>query len=590
MTQHYQFHSRPLPQVLRIVLLLAAWLIGLGEVPTQARSMVIEQFQADIQVLKNGDLIVTETIRPRFTGSWNGLKRDIPVEYRTPQGFNYTLLVDLVSVTDEHQAPLKYESYQERHYKIFKIWLPGAQDATKTLILTYKVLNGIKYFEEHDELYWNVTGDEWDVSIESAGARILLPSGVTGVKALAFSGAYGAREQQAEVHITGPEILYRMTRQLGFREGLTAVVGWDKGLVTKPTSLKLTGLFIRSNWPFAIPIGVFGLMWRLWYVRGRDPHLRPITVVYEPPALLTPAELGTLIDNSPDLRDITATVVDLAIRGFFQIEERQEPRLLGLWSSAAFYLHLVKTPAEWTDLKSHERAIMNGIFSNGTATVVALADLKNRFYIYLEGIKSSLFDQLLKKGYYASRPDRVRYVYVVVGIAVTIASVYGAAILEGNYGIAIQIGLAAGVLSGLIIVGFGWVMPARTIRGVRALEQILGFEEFLTRVESDRFQRVIKTPQMFEKFLPFAMALGVEQNWVRAFEGIYTTPPTWYQGTNLADFRPGRFVGSLSQMSATTGAVMTSAPRSSGGSGFSSGGSSGGRSGGGFGGGGGSGF
>jgi uncharacterized membrane protein YgcG len=133
-------------------------------------------------------------------------------------------------------------------------------------------------------------------------------------------------------------------------------------------------------------------------------------------------------------------------------------------------------------------------------------------------------------------------------------------------------------------------MPARTTRGVRALEQILGFEEFLTRVESDRFQRVIKTPQMFEKFLPFAMALGVEQNWVRAFEGIYMTPPTWYQGTNLADFRPGRFVGILSQMSATTGAVMTSAPRSSGGSGFSSGGSSGGRSGGGFGGGGGSGF
>lgn len=179
---------------------------------------------------------------------------------------------------------------------------------------------------------------------------------------------------------------------------------------------------------------------------------------------------------------------------------------------------------------------------------------------------------------------------MAIGIAVTITSFYGAAIIQERYGIALQTGLAAGLLSGLIIVGFGWFMPARTIQGTRVLEQVLGFEEFLTRVESDRFARVIKTPQLFERFLPFAMALGVEQNWVRAFEGIYTQPPTWYQGSNLADFRPSRFIGNISQMSAAVGTVMTAAPRSSGGSGFGGGRSSGGSSGGGFGGGGGSGF
>lgn len=552
--------------------------------------MVIEQFQADIQVLKNGQILVTETIRPRFTGSWNGLKRHIPVEYRTPQGFNYTLLVDLVSVTDEHQSPLKYESSRERHYKIFKIWLPSAQDTTKTLILTYRVSNGLKYFEDHDELYWNVTGDEWDVPIKSAEARVLLPAGTTGVKALAFTGTYGAREQQADVRITGPEILYHMTRPLGFREGLTAVVGWDKGVVAEPDSFQQAGMVIQSNWPVAFPVVIFGLMLYLWYTRGRDPRRRPITVAYEPPEKLTPAELGTLIDNSPDLRDITATLVDLAVRGFLRIEERQESRLLGLWSDTTFHLHRLKAPSEWTDLRPHEQEIMNGIFSSSTDDVVALSELKNRFYIYLNGIRASLFKQLLSRGYYASRPDRVKQIYMALAIVVAIASFFGSIILQNSYGIALQTSFLSGLAASLIVLGFGWFMPARTTRGVRALEQILGFEEFLTRVESDRFQRVIKTPQMFEKFLPFAMALGVEQNWGRAFEGIYTTPPTWYQGTNLADFRPGRFVGSLSQMSATTGAVMTSAPRSSGGSGFSSGGSSGGRSGGGFGGGGGSGF
>lgn len=577
-----------LPLTIRFGILLLGWVLASENV--QARSLVIEQFQADIQVLPSGDLIVTETIRPRFTGSWNGLKRDIPVEYRTPQGFNYTLLLDLVSVTDERQAPLKYESLRDRHYRSFKIWLPSAQDTTKTLILTYRVGNGLKYFEDHDELYWNVTGDEWEVPIESADARVLLPAGATGVKALAFSGAYGAREQQADIRITGPEVLYHMTRPLGFREGLTAVVGWDKGIVAEPGRLQLALIFLRSNWPLALPAGVFGLMGYLWYTRGRDPRLRPLAVAYEPPDRLTPAELGTLIDNSPDLRDITATVVDLAVRGHLRIEERQESRLLGLWSSSVFYLHRLKPVSGNTELKPHEHAIMSGIFPDERTTTVALSDLENRFYTRLDGIKSSLFDQLLRRGYYARRPDRVKQVYVTIGIIVAVASVFAAEWLTERHGIALQTGITAGLLSGLIIVGFGWIMPARTMRGTRALEKVLGFEEFLTRVDSDRFQRLVKTPEMFEKFLPFAMALGVEQTWARAFEGIYTQPPAWYQGANAADFRPRNLTGNLSQLSAAAGTAMTAAPRSSGGSGFSSSGSSGGFSGGGFGGGGGSGF
>lgn len=570
--------------------ILLGWLLAVGTPFAHARSLVIEQFQADIQVLPNGALLVTETIRPRFTGSWNGLKRDIPVEYRTPQGFNYTLLLDPVSVTDEQHAPLKYESGRERHYRTFKIWIPGAQDTTKTLVLTYKVENGLKYFEDHDELYWNITGDEWDVPIEAASARILLPPGAAGVKALAFTGAYGAREQQAEIQITGPEVLFTMSRALGFREGLTAVVGWDKGLVAEPNSIQRMRLFVRSNWPLVLPIGVFGLMWYVWYARGRDPRLHPITVAYEPPDALTPAELGTLIDNSPDIRDVTATVVDLAVRGFLRIEEDQQPVLFGLWSNTSYRLHLVKARTEWSALKAHEHKLLAGLFPDDAFTVVALSDLRNRFYTHLDGITSSLFNQLVSRGYYGRRPDRVKQTYLAIGVGTGMLFILLAAWLSGQYGLSMQTGVFAGILSGLIIIGFSRIMPARTIRGARALEKILGFEEFLTRVESDRFQRVVKTPQMFEKFLPFAMALGVEQNWVRAFDGIYTQPPSWYQGTSLAEFRPGRFVNDLSQMSAAAGTIMTSAPRSTGGSGFSSGGSSGGFSGGGFGGGGGRGF
>jgi uncharacterized membrane protein len=157
-----------------------------------------------------------------------------------------------------------------------------------------------------------------------------------------------------------------------------------------------------------------------------------------------------------------------------------------------------------------------------------------------------------------------------------------------NLGMAGAPFIIAGVLSGAIICAFGWFMPARTESGTRALEGVLGFEDFLAHVEADRFNRTIKTPEMFEKFLPFAMALGVEKNWSKAFQNIYTQPPSWYQGGTFGPpFFAYGFVNNLNAMSSQAGTVFASAPRSSGGSGFSGGGGS---SGGGFGGGGGGGF
>ena len=259
-----------------------------------ARSFVLSRFDVDLQVLPSGDLLVTETVSPRFEGSWNGIERLIPVEYRTPQGFNYRLLLDMVSVTDEQGTALKFESSRERHYRNFRIWMPGATDATRTFVLKYRVRNGLKFFDDHDELYWNVTGDEWDVPIEQASARILLPPNATGVRALAFTGAYGAREEAATVSTEGSRITMTMTRTLGFREGLTAVVGWDKGIVAAPTAVDRTETFLVSNWALGIPLLVFLVMYRLWSTRGRDPRLRPITVAYEPPDRLTPAEAGTI--------------------------------------------------------------------------------------------------------------------------------------------------------------------------------------------------------------------------------------------------------------------------------------------------------
>jgi len=548
------------------------------------RSLAIERFDAAIAVNRDGSVDVTETIKARFTGSWNGIYRTVPVEYHTPQGFNWTLRLELLGATGPDGQALKVKGERDRHYVKYKIWVPGAEDATRTVVLRYRAKNGLRFFEDHDELYWNVTGDEWDVPIEAASARIELPAGATGVRAIAFNGAYGSTAQDAEVVTEGTAVRVTMPQPLGFHEGLTAVVGWDKGLVAEPTGTDRALGFLASNWPLGIPIVVLLGMFALWRRVGRDPRRLPVAVQYEVPDSLTPAEAGTLMDQSADMRDITATVVDLAVRGFLKIEEREEKALLGLFTKREYVFHRLAPPAGAKALGDHESRVLGGIFEAGSSEV-KLSELDDEFYQHLSGIRESIFDRLVGRGFYRSRPDSVknRWLFgaIVLGIVIiALGTMIGAAWLDLT---PLPI-VIAGVVSGLIVAAFGRIMPARTVEGARALERVLGFEEFLRRVEGDRLERVVKTPEMFERFLPFAMAFGVERKWAKAFQDIYREPPTWYVGSTTGPFDLGGFTSRLGDLSSRTQSAMSSSPRSSGGSGFS-GGSSGGGSGGGGGGG-----
>jgi uncharacterized membrane protein len=566
----------------RAVTILALALLIAAPAAAQ-RTLVIERFDATIDVSADGSILVEEYIVPRFTGTWNGIFRTIPIQYESPQGLNYMLRLTIESVTDDEGRSLKYESSRERHYRKLKIWVPGASNTAKTVKVVYRVANGLRFFDEHDELYWNVTGDEWEVPIESASADVKLPAGVSGVRATAFRGAYGSTEQ-SDVTIEADGVRVTTTRGLGMREGLTVVVGWNPGIVHRPTAVERTARTVYSNLPLAIPPLVFFGMLRLWRRRGRDPELAPIATQYEPPTSMTPAELGTLIDGKPDMRDITSTIVDLAVRGYLHITETKDEHLFGLFSSKDYTFTLKKTRAEWTGLKPHERELLNALF--GGVESVTLSDLKNKFYKHLPGLKNGLYGVLVSDGFYMNRPDRVRSMFVIGGVIFGLLVGFGSATLMAWLGMLPAAGIVAGILSGLIVVVFGWFMPSRTVQGTRQLEKVLGFREFLSRVEGDRLDRMVKTPEMFEKFLPFAMALGVEDTWAKAFDGIYKEPPSWYTGPGgVHTFRPSTFASNLGVMSTQAASVMASAPRSSGGSGFR-----GGSSGGGFGGGGGGGF
>jgi hypothetical protein len=187
--------SRTLFQRAAVLTLLAVTLAS----SASARQLKIEKFSAEIFVQADSTLDVTETIKVNFIGVWHGLYRTIPVEYVTPQGFNYSLFVKFDSATDAADQPLKVESSRQGHYLKWKIYVDDATDVDRTIHLHYQVRNGLKFFEDHDELYWNVTGDEWDVPVGDASAQIMLPPGVTGVRTNEFTGSYRSRGQDADV-------------------------------------------------------------------------------------------------------------------------------------------------------------------------------------------------------------------------------------------------------------------------------------------------------------------------------------------------------------------------------------------------------
>jgi hypothetical protein len=574
-----------LPAVLATIVALGATMAA----PASARELRIRNFHSELDVMPDSSLDVVETIRVEFTGSWQGLYRTIPVEYPGPGGFNYSLMLEAISAQEEGDATgtaLRIDKRRQGANLELKIYVPGADNVTRTIALHYRVRNGLRYFADHDELYWNVTGTDWDVPIEAASAHVVLPPGITGLHAADYSGAFGSRAQDAQVESLGSNVDVRSVRPLAFHEGLTVVVGWDKGFVHVPDASEKITQFLESDWPLFVPLAAFLLMFWLWYTRGRDPQVGSVAVQYEPPDGLTPGEIGTLVDSQANMRDITATLVDLAVHGYLTIEEREKQHLMGLYFNKEYVFHAQKKSNELGALKRHELIFFAGLFDNGASDEVTLSELQNKFYKNLPGIRSAIFDSLVEHGYYVHRPDQVRQSFlaggVIIGALVSFAGIYAAQKL-GMQQVPFTI---AGLVTGVVIVAFGWFMSARTADGARALHNALGFEDFLGHVEADRLDRMSQTPATFEKYLPFAMALGVEKKWVGAFEGVCTQPPTWYVGPPGSTLHPLAFGNSLDMMTARAGQVMSSAPRSAGSSGFGGGGSSGG----GFGGGGGGGF
>jgi uncharacterized membrane protein YgcG len=557
--------------------------------PVFAQSWRISDFNDTILITEDGSTLVKERINLVFIGDWHGIHRTIPIEYPGPRSTNYTLFLDIVSVTDGAGQRLKYDSKTSGGYRDLKIYIPGAVDTTRTVEISYLVRNGIRFFEDHDEFYWNVTGNDWPVPIDHAEAHVFLPKAAGGrLRAQAFTGAYGSALRDATSEINGADVAFETTNPLTMRGGMTIDIFVPKGILKEPSSLTRFFWFVGSNPVVFLPFVTFGVMFVTWWYKGRDPDPgRSIAPMYEPPPGMSPAEAGALVDDSVHPRDITSTIVDLAVRGYIKIEETVDTTLL-IFHSKDYIFHLLKPVTEWQTLAPHERVMLENIFDGGQLT--RLSSLKNRFYTAIPVIKQDIKAALKNKGMYLLDPDSA--IGYSVGAAVLIALPFIAAPFLGYTAMfnSILLLFVCGAISLLIWWLFARQLSAKTVQGGRTRIAILGFQEFMNRVDADRLKRM--PPDTFEKYLPYAMALGVEHHWAQAFAGIVQNPPTWYVSPNgMTGFNPVFFSSSMHGMASDMNQVFVSAPRaSSSGSGFGGGGGGGGFSGGGFGGGGGSAF
>jgi len=558
-----------------------------------AKSWRVADFQDHIHVNQDGSAEVTERITLVFVGEWHGIHRTIPIAYPGPNGTNYELYLNVISVGDGEGGTLKYDSSTANGSRDLKIYIPGAVDTTKTVEITYRVRNGTRFFDDHDEFYWNVTGNDWPVPIDHAAATVRFPDAAAGsLRAQAFTGVYGSSERDATAKVDGAEAQFETNNPLPMRGGMTIDVYIPKDILREPGAFTRFLWFIGGNAVVFFPLVTLAVMFLLWWYKGRDPDPGvSVAPMYEPPPGISPAEAGTLLDDTIHPRDITSTMVDLAVRGYIKIEETEDKGLV--FTHKDYVFHLLKPMAQWTDkdLAPHERVMLENVFQGGSET--RLSNLKNRFYTAVPVIRQDIMAALKNKGIYLLDPESANGYSIGAAAVILIPFAIFQYMGWANFFNSIPLLIVSVLIAALIWWLFARVMSAKTVKGARTRVAVLGFQEFMNRVDAERLK--LMPPTTFEKFLPFAMALGVEHHWAQAFAGIVKDPPQWYVGPGgpYSGFNPIFFSSSMHNMATDMHQAFVSAPRaSSTGSGFGGGGfgGGGGFSGGGFGGGGGSAF
>lgn len=531
----------------------------------------IRSYETDAVIQKDGSVSFTERIVYDFPDARHGIFRYIPYIKTNDAGKRLKLVFKNIHVTDEQKNPYTFTTDYVDDDLVLKI---GDPDITitgeHTYVISYDAVGALTYFSEHDELYWNVVGSQWKIPSLNSVATITLPQGIAkkDIHTDCFVGTVGSTLKFCTAVVNGSTIVFQATRPLAAYEAMTIVVGFPKGNVAEVNPTEIIPFFDTFEGKvllvilLSLAIFWYGFMpcfvvWK-WWKTGRDPKplIGQAVAWYSPPKTkkgrdLTPAETGTLIDETVGLEDIYGSLVDLARRGYFKIIET---------SKDTFDVEKTK---EWTkdSLLPFETKLLDLLF--GKKDRVKLKDVK--LYDALPDLNSLIYNNLVDEGFFPTNPQTIRNTYV----ALAVFSLF--------------------TLNPILFITaliFGTHMPKKTLYGAEEAAKAKALLSFL-KSQDKHLAFQAKEKFMFEKLLPYAIAFGVEVIWAKRFKDMNISTPDWYVSQSTSHhFSSVVFANSLHSGYSASFTQSVSYKSSSGyRSGFSS--SGGGFSGGGGGGGGG---
>lgn len=606
----------------------------------------IRRFLSDVQVQKDSSLEVTETIDVNVENIAidHGIYRDFPTRYRRPDGGAMRVGFALEGATlDGSPIPAKLSSFANGvRIKIGdpdKTIAPGDH----TFVLQYRTSRQVGRFKGYDELYWNATGNGWQFPIDLAEARIRLPTPVNFGKRSFYTGAQGSTATNAELIDEHPgDILFRTTQPLAAFEGLTVGVAFPKGVVGEPTSSSKLGWWIADNGPpilgFLVLLGVCAFYYVAWVRAGRDPRAGTVVPIFSPPDDLTPAGMRYVTKMGADNRAFAAALVDMGVHGHIRMVEEDE----GWFSSKKTRIERLQATSILPD---EEKAALDELCLPGESIVMeqknhqsfstaknSLSEiLKVRYegklfkrnygwaaaglLIFLAGLwltaasvvvatgaidplkagvifGSLLVIALLWLAFHDSAAGKCLLSLIsLVGIA--LATSFGFPIIVEALNTGWWLPLLLPALAAPLVLSAFWWISAPTAEGRTILDHIAGFKQYLTITEAERLDRMTiptDTPEIFERYLPYAIALGVENRWAQRFASVLAAAAAqghqgfgWYSGSSNPWDNPTSFTRTVGSSLASTISSASTAPGSSsgsGGGGFSGGGGGGGGGGG----------
>jgi uncharacterized protein (TIGR04222 family) len=594
-----------------LALLVGAIALAIGGFLSSASAQFeerIREFDVTLTVSVDGDLEIREQITYDFGSTErHGILRDVPVRFYYDDTFDRVYHLEVLGVASD-TAPDEYVREDAGGgYTRLRV---GDADRTitgeHTYTIHYRLEGALNGFTDHDELYWNATGNEWGVPIDHATVTVNLPAAIQ--DALCFAGPTRSNAPCDSSEVRARSVIFLHS---GLRpyEGVTIVASIPSGVVPTPEPI------LAERWSFTrafalnrVTVGltallslvVVGGIGRTFWLVGRDRRWAgsvvdarfgtpngaaervplfegsPFPVEYSPPGNLRPGLIGTLRDEVAHPLDVTATIIDLATRHYLRIEEVTTSGMLR--NKTDWRLHRMD-PQPREPLLAYERKLMDALFEDGES--VDISALRQKFSSHLHGVQQSLYDEMVAQGWYRRSPRATRTQWLVVGLLALVLSVglFVAAVAFTEWAI-VPIPLMVGAVA--LIAGHN-TTPARTAKGSAALRRVRGFERFISSAELYRAQ-FAEQSRTFYDYLPYAVVFGLTDEWAKAFEGLADLPqPDWYSG-GTGYLAPLVLADNLTRFTQESAGAIAATPASSGSSGFGGGGFSGGGGGGGGGG------